>query len=237
MAPGSAQQVDVGQPALAGHHDLQREHRVLLGPLVRTLEALGPSRAAARRIREIERLAVERGGDDAHHRAERIGTFLRREVHHRQHDDDAADRRGRGAEAGIAEAHVGEHHPHAREQRRRVFRLETVDHGPREHRGVFLRQRQPSGQHRLQRLTHLAHVGQRPGAAGAPSDVRADGNLLADGELAVVKRLEAPPRRGAAERLHAVLASRSSRRSAWRARVRRDLTVPTATPSENAISS
>ncbi len=82
-----------------------------------------------------------------------------------------------------------------------------------------------------------AQVGQRPGAALAPFEVRADGDLIGERELAIVKRLETPARRRAGERLHAVLSSRSSSRSAWRARVSRDFTVPTATPSENAISS
>ena len=49
--------------------------------------------------------------------------------------------------------------------------------------------------------------------------------------------VEPPSRRRTGQGLHAILASPSSSRSVLRARVSRDLTVPIATPSENAISS
>src|SRR5205807_773317 len=89
---------------------------------------------------------------------------------------------------------------------------------------------------RLQGAAEPAQIGELVGAVIAPFEVRADGDLVADRELAVVERLQPPARFRAGERRHAVLASRSSRRSAWRARVSRDFTVPTATPSEKAIS-
>ena len=222
--------------SLRRHHDLQREHRVLFGPLVGALRPLRPARPAAGRVREV-RLALERRGDHRHHRPQRIGALRRRKGDHRERDDHADDRRRGRAEAGVAEAHVLEHHPHAREQRRGLLGSEPVDHRAGEHLGVVLRQAQPPRQRALQRRANLADVGQRAGAARAPFDVRADGDLLADGELAVVKVRQPAACGGATQRLHAVLASRSSRRSAWRARVSRDLTVPTATPSENAISS
>src|SRR5205814_9101755 len=71
----------------------------------------------------------------------------------------------------------------------------------------------------------------------APVEMRAHGDLVGHAELTVVKRLQAAARGGAREGLHAVRSSRSCRRSVCPARVRRDLTVPMATPSENAISS
>jgi hypothetical protein len=67
--------------------------------------------------------------------------------------------------------------------------------------------------------------------------MRVDFNLLTDRQFVVVIRLQAPTGRGTAQQLHRVLASRSSRRKVCRARVSRDFTVPTATPSEYAISS
>ena len=102
LGPRLAQHGDVLEPALSSHDNFQREHRVLLGPLVRALEALGPSRAAAGGIGKVEALAVQGRGNDTHHRAQRVGPFLRREMHHGQHDGDADHGRDGGAEAGVA---------------------------------------------------------------------------------------------------------------------------------------
>jgi len=82
-----------------------------------------------------------------------------------------------------------------------------------------------------------AKLRERRGTVIAPLQMRADRNLIPDVELAIMKRLQPSARRRAGKRSHAVLASRSSSRNDWRARVRRDLTVPIATPRENAISS
>jgi len=71
----------------------------------------------------------------------------------------------------------------------------------------------------------------------APIHVGLDGNLIGDRQLSVVERLKSTLCRCTGEGCHIVLASCNSARRAWRARVRRDLTVPTARPSENAISS
>ena len=71
---------------------------------------------------------------------------------------------------------------------------------------------------------HAGHAGARPGES-------------THWQLTIVKRLQPAAGSRAGEGPHAVLASRSSARSAWRARVSRDFTVPTATPSEYAISS
>src|SRR5581483_2217057 len=114
---------------------------------------------------------------------------------------------------------------------------DAVEHGALERGRLVERRGRSAGRERTQGGGEPAEVGERRGALIAPLEMGADGDLIADGELAVVKRLKAPPRRRAGQRLHAILASRSCCRSAWRARVSRDLTVPTATPSENAISS
>src|SRR5581483_9021289 len=115
--------------------------------------------------------------------------------------------------------------------------LDAVQHRALERARLVERRPLASRRQRPQRRSDGAHVGERGRALVTPREVRADGDLIRDRELAIVERLKAPPRRRARERLHTVLASRSCCRSAWRARVSRDLTVPTATPSEKAISS
>ena len=166
-----------------------------------------------------------------------VGTIGRREAHHTEHEDEAYRRRGRRADAGVDQVHVLEHQAERREDRRVLFRLHAADDGGREDGGFVLREhRAPRGEG-VQRGADHPQIVECGGAVIAPFEVRVHGNLIGNGELAVVKRLEPPARRRAGERLHAVLASRSSRRSACRARVSRDFTVPTATPSEKAISS
>ena len=64
-----------------------------------------------------------------------------------------------------------------------------------------------------------------------------NGHLLGSRQLAVDERLEQLTRRFASEDRDHDLSPSSSARSACRARVSRDLTVPTATPREKAISS
>ena len=71
----------------------------------------------------------------------------------------------------------------------------------------------------------------------AASEVRLDGNVRVDRQFAVLKRGQLAPNLPAGLRHHVLSASLSWLRSADRARVRRDFTVPTATSSENAISS
>jgi hypothetical protein len=154
-----------------------------------------------------------------------------------QHDHQADGGRRRGAEAGVDQVHVLEHHPDGREQRRVFLRFGAAHDRRGEDRGFVLRQQRAAGRERLQHAADRLEIGEQLGAAVAPLEVGTDGDLLGDAELAVVERLQAAPRRRAGERLHALLASRSSWRSAWRARVSRDFTVPTATPSEKAISS
>ena len=77
----------------------------------------------------------------------------------------------------------------------------------------------------------------RAAQVGHVRDVRLDGHLLRRRQLAVHERLEQLARRLAAEDRDHDRNPSSSARSACRARVSRDLTVPTATPSEKAISS
>ena len=112
----------------ARHDDRQREHRVLLRRLVGALEALGPARAAARR-RPAGRSPRSRAAwrSTLIIAAQRIGPLGRREPHHAQHDDDADQRGRRGAEPGVDQVHVVEHHAHAREQRRVVLGLQAAD--------------------------------------------------------------------------------------------------------------
>src|SRR5262249_49204043 len=132
------------------------------------------------------------------------------------------------------------------EERGVVFGLHPADDRRAEHGRLVVGEPGPARREHRQRRPEVAQVGQRRGALVAPFHVRADRDLLADRQLLVVIRLEESPGGVAAERRHAILVSgrtsdpraplpRTSRswfRRAWRARVSRDLTVPTATPSE-----
>jgi PAS domain S-box-containing protein len=69
------------------------------------------------------------------------------------------------------------------------------------------------------------------------AEVRLDGDLFADRQFAIMERGQPSPHVPASSRHHDLSASLNWDRSASRARVSRDFTVPTATPRENAISS
>ena len=82
-------------------------------------------------------------------------------------------------------------------------------------------------------LKVLDAIGARP----APAHVALDEHLLVDRQLVVEERLEPLARVFAADVGSHAWRPSSSARSACRARVSRDFTVPTATPREKAISS
>ena len=90
---------------------------------------------------------------------------------------------------------------------------------------------------RPQRGADQAHVLHTQRAGLAPAEVRFDRQLIRHRQLTVDQPFEQCPRVVAADVLSHVRSPSSSARSDWRARVSRDFTVPTATPSENAISS
>ena len=71
----------------------------------------------------------------------------------------------------------------------------------------------------------------------APAQMRLDGDLLVDRQLAIDEGVEVLARVLASDVGNHVRSPSSSARSVCRARVSRDFTVPTATPSEKAISS
>src|SRR5262249_48016277 len=79
--------------------------------------------------------------------------------------------------------------------------------------------------------TGLAQPAALGGAAAALPQVALHRNLLIDRQLTVVVGLEHTTRRAAGPGLHCTR-SCSTARSAWRARVRRDFTVPSVTLSE-----
>src|SRR5262245_19866599 len=98
---------------------------------------------------------------------------------------------------------------------------------------VFLgRQRHAAGCRGAQRGPQKIELFESFSALRTRFQMRVDFNLLADRQFVVVIRLQTTPGRSTAQDLHRVLASRSSKRSVCRARVSRDFTVPTATPSE-----
>ena len=113
------------------------------------------------------------------------------------------------------------------------IRLTTIEGSP-SHAPGSIAHRQRSGPQAGPQVVQL------PGfccARRAFPQVRLDGDLIADRQLAVVERGQLAPHLPTCSRHHDLSASLSWARSASRARVSRDFTVPTATPSENAISS
>ena len=88
--------------------------------------------------------------------------------------------------------------------------------------------------HHIAQFSKRRHLGR---ARLASTQMRFDGNLHLNWQFVVVVSRHPASDRTARQPLHTALASRSRTRSASRPRVSRDFTVPTATPSENAISS
>ena len=74
-------------------------------------------------------------------------------------------------------------------------------------------------------------------AVAALSEVRLERDLISDFQFSVVVRRQLPTDGATGARPHDLPASLNCARSASRARVSLDFTVPTATPRENAISS
>ena len=87
------------------------------------------------------------------------------------------------------------------------------------------------------RVADRLHVLNPRATRPAPAQVRFDRDLLVDRELTIDKGVEVLARVLASDVRNHVLRPNSSARRLCRARVSRDFTVPTATPSENAISS
>lgn len=132
---------------------------------------------------------------------------------------------------------VLEHQLEPRRPRDVPLRSHAADHGSRERRLLVGRQDRPAWQHTPQHVAHHPVIVDHFRAVVAPLEVRSDRDLLRHRELTVAKGGEATSRGSTGQGLHTTLNSLSSIRSACRARVSRDLTVPTATPKENAISS
>ena len=85
-----------------------------------------------------------------------------------------------------------------------------------------------------QETADVLELGQFAGAGRAILEVAFEGDHLAHGQFAIVKGCQPPTYRRAGQQPHTSL---NSARRASRALASRDLTVPTAMPSENPISS
>ena len=209
---------------------------------------------------QAERVAVRAG---RRHRleqpGERVVPLRRREVEQPGNRRDARHRRAHRAQAGVDEVQVLER---ARELDRpgRLALAADLAHHRLRHRLEVARQlgfeARVADQRRAHHLAHLAQLAGGGVAGGAQLQVVLDAHLLGDVQLAVVQRLEEidhrrahhrvphgrPPSRRVASTASigepaCAGVSRSCSRSNSRARARRDFTVPTATPCENAISS
>ena len=209
---------------------------------------------------EAQRVAVRAGrGHRRQQPGQRVVTLRRREVEQPGDRRDARHRRAHRAETGVDEMEILERARELDRPRRLALAAHLADHRLR-HRVEVARQLDFEARVADQRRAHhLAHLPQLAGggvARGAQRQVVLDPHLLGDVQLAVVQRLEEidhrrahhrvphgrPPSRRAASTASTgepagAGVSRSSSRSSSRARARRDFTVPTATPCENAISS
>ena len=144
------------------------------------------------------------------------------------------------AETRVEQMRLFEQRAHADQKRFVVLGLQPVEHRRVEGAGLFVRQGHVSRREGVERHVDRAQVAEQLGALIAPLQVRADRDLVAHVELAIVKRLQPAARRGAGQRPscpHSCHFFAQLEAQRLRARVRRDFTVPIATPSENAISS
>ena len=152
-------------------------------------------------------------------------------MQHPEHDGAADDRRRRGRERDPHQVHVVEEAPRARGPRLVRFRFHPADDARLQPRPVVGRPRRGGEAQRVADGLQHARFGQ---ARRALVEVILDRDLLADFQLVVVERRQTTPHYAAGEPRHTSL---NSARKASRARASRDLTVPTAIPSENPISS
>ena len=232
---GLVDHLDALHTAFARHHRRQRVLRVLSGHFNRR------TRRGARRIHfviEPQRVVVRTGArehrNDARHR---VRALLVRGVQHARRSDDA-DRGGDGgAESRPHQVHVLEPFGDLRAQRERFFDLQALDHvrrnAQRFDRLIFAGHRRQAAQRRAQ----LRQLVRGTAASGALVDVLLDLDALVDRQLAVVECLQTLTHVRARVLVDHGRTSRSSSRNVCRARVRRDFTVPIATPRESAISS
>ena len=117
--------------------------------------------------------------------------------------------------------------------RRLLFGLQAGQHVPLD-AAAFLGQ--ASRHTGTQQRAHFRQALPLGHARRAATQMGLYGHLRVHAELAVVVRGELAANQPAVERAHRG-ASCSTVRNAWRARVSRDFTVPSVTPSEKAISS
>ena len=122
--------------------------------------------------------------------------------------------------------HVLEHPMGARAKGFVRLRAHPADHAGLQPGPVVRRRR--SGR-RAQRIADRPELSQLLRAGRAFLDVRFDRDHLADGQLAIMEGRNPTPDRRTRQERHACL---SCARRLSRARARRDLTVPTAMPSE-----
>ena len=135
--------------------------------------------------------------------------------------------------------HVGEGFTEAHRQRLIPFGANPRQHLRLDggHRAVVFRVHRRRGGADAQRGADQLQVLDARGARVAPAQVRLELHLIGHRQLPVDERLEQFARRVAAQIPNHDRSPSRSARSAWRARVNRDFTVPTATSSVKAISS
>ena len=163
--------------------------------------------------------------------SEGVVAFGGREVQEAQYRRGTCDRRGGRCQPDPHQVHIVERAARTRGPRFVRFGAHPADHAWLEPGPVVGR---PRARRQPQRVPDRLNRAELARAGRTFTDVMFDCDRLGDRKLAIVKRLETTLDCGAGQKRHASL---SSARSASRARASRDFTVPTATPSENPISS
>ena len=132
--------------------------------------------------------------------------------------------------------HVFEEAAHARAERELLLHANALEDRCRQASVVRRPSRHRSG-HGAQRVAEIADRLFLEAAGDAFLEVALDEHALVHRQLTVVIRGEILAHAIAGEDVHHTRTSRSCSRSVCRARVSRDLTVPTATSSDSAMSS
>ena len=102
-------------------HRFEREDRFLLVPFVRALRSARPSAPGSPTVGDVvARIALERRREHGDHGGQRVGALGGGEAHHAEHDHDADGRGRRGAEPGVDQMHVVEHHAQPRRASRHL---------------------------------------------------------------------------------------------------------------------
>ena len=228
----------IAQLALARHDGAQHQHGFLATQDRRGHLAVGSRTGQQHPAVDAERVPVRSGiGQRSDHGGHRVRHLPQRQPHESEQRHHAHRGRHRRAGGGPQHAQVVDHPLDAVSDAVGAFGLEAPDDAVADC-GQVVAPRAPPRRRRLahrapERLDFLTFAA----ACLAIGQMDPHGEVLAQIELAIAVGRQVPSHRRARQGFHRALVSFKAARRAWRARVRRAFTVPSVTPSENAISS